>query len=120
MKLSEARSTNMVRDLNPVINRKYLDTSTGWRFDHRDKAGDARGHNGAKGEEHRQGRQRAADDSVKWGKEHDRKQGLEAVTRNTNLHLVGQEKLNREPLNQFIFRGDIGLCSAPAQQHRGR
>ena len=25
MKLSEARSTNMVRDLNPVINRKYLD-----------------------------------------------------------------------------------------------
>ena len=46
-------------------------------------------------------------DSVEWGKEHDRRQGLEAVTRNTNLHLVGQEKLDRESLNQFIFRGEI-------------
>ena len=27
-----------------------------------------------------------------------------SVRRNTNLHLVGQEKLDREPLNQFIFR----------------
>ena len=43
-------------------------------------------------------------DSVEWGKEHDRRQGLEAVTRNTNLHLVGQKKLNRKPLNQFTFQ----------------
>ena len=42
--------------------------------------------------------------SVEWGKEHNRRHALEAVTRNTNLHLVGQEKLDREPLNQFIFR----------------
>ena len=42
-------------------------------------------------------------DSVEWGKKHDRRQGLKAVTRNTNLHLVGQKKLNRKPLNQFTF-----------------